>query len=344
MTEQIASIPFGSRRIGPDEPVLVIAEIGINHEGSVETCARLIEKAARADADAVKLQTADPDENYAPGTESHKLFAQSQLSPEETARMFALARRHGLEAFTTTGGNTLPWVEKLDPPAYKISSGLLGHLPLIARFARTGRPLLISTGFGEAEDISQAVDTLRGAGGREFGLFQCTSLYPAAPESLNLGVIRWLEQEFEAPAGFSDHSLGIEAAVLSVVAGARMIEKHFTLDKSRTGFDHGISLEPAEFGEMMKRIRIAEKMLGDGIKRLVPEQVAMADRMRRYLVAARDIRAGDVLAAEDIAVMRLGEGRTGLTPKHYERLVGMRAAHDVERQQPFGKAFLPPPT
>jgi N,N'-diacetyllegionaminate synthase len=340
MTAQIASIPFGRRRIGPGEPVLVIAEIGINHEGSVETCARMIEEAVRAGADAVKLQTADPDENYAPGTESHKLFSQSQLSPEETARMFALARQHGLEAFTTTGGNTLPWVEKLDPPAYKISSGLLGHLPLIARFARTGRPLLISTGFGEADDIAQAVDTLKAAGGRDFGLFQCTSLYPAAPESLNLGVIRWLEQAFKAPAGFSDHSLGIEAAVLSVAAGARMIEKHFTLDKSRPGFDHGISLEPDEFGQMMKRIRVAETMLGDGMKQLIPEQVAMADRMRRYLVAARDIPAGDVLAAEDIAVMRLGEGRAGLTPKHYEQLIGKRAPCDIARQRPFDEAFL----
>lgn len=342
MSESIDPIPFGSRRIGPGAPVLVIAEIGINHEGVVETCARMVEAAAHAGADAIKLQTVDADANYVGGTESHRVFSVASLTREETARMFSLARANGLEVFTTAGDPaTLKWVNQLDPAAQKISSGLLTHLPLIREAARTGRPLLMSTGMAEPADIDAAVAAAREGGAEAIGLFQCTSLYPAPPETLDLAVIGWMEETYGVPAGFSDHSLGGEAAVLSVAAGARMIEKHFTLDPSRPGYDHQLSLDPQGFARMVDAVRAAERMMGDGRKTLTPDQADMARRMRRYLVAARDVAAGSVIGLEDIGVMRMPDGRVGLAPKHYDHLVGVRAIRELPRFAPFTEEFLP---
>src|SRR5262249_51834119 len=160
--------------------VVVIAEIGINHEGSVEACGKMITAAAGAGADAIKLQTVDPDESYAPGTASYALFSRAWLSPEATARMFGLARDLGMEPFTTSGDPaTLDWVDRLRPAAHKISSGLLTHLPLIRRAAATGRSVIMSTGMSTLEDVDDAVAAAQGA---PIALMQCTSLYPAPPD------------------------------------------------------------------------------------------------------------------------------------------------------------------
>jgi len=319
---------------------LVIAEIGINHEGSVQICARLVEEAARAGADSIKLQTVDPDENYAPGSESHALFSRSGLTPEETSQIFSLARDLGVEPFTTTGANTLPWVERLEPAAYKVSSSLFSHVPLMNQLAQTGRTLLVSTGMNGPEDISAVVELLQTAGTSAFGLFQCTSLYPAPPGLLNIAVIRWLEDTYAVPAGFSDHSIGIEASILSIGAGARMVEKHFTLDTNRPSFDHAISVEPRDFKRMVDGIRLAEKMMGDGHKQVYAEQAETANRMQRYLVAAHDLKAGVVLTVGDIAVMRLQHGQSGMLPKYFDRVVGTKLAKDLQKFAPVREEFL----
>jgi sialic acid synthase SpsE len=335
------SIPFAGRRIGATHPVLVIAEIGINHEGSAEACARMIEEAAGAGADAIKLQTVDADENYMPGTESHQVFSNSALSREETARMFDLARERGLEPFTTTGDfATLDWVDRLEPAAHKISSGLLTNLPLIRHAAATGRTLLMSIGMAEVSDIDAAVATVREGAERAFGLFQCTSIYPAPPETLNLAAIAWLERRYRAPAGFSDHALGIEAAAMAVAAGGRMIEKHFSLDSSRSGFDHHLSLEPAAFARMVEGIRAVETMMGSPDGRLSETERDNAKRLHRCLVARRDIAAGTAIGADDIGIMRVEPGRQGLAPRAYDEVLGRRVVRDLPRHTPIGKDDL----
>lgn len=341
MNKSIATIPFGSRRIGPGEPVLVIAEIGINHEGVVETCARMIEAAARAGADAVKLQTIHADANYVGGTESHRLFSAAGLTREETARMFTLARANGMEVFTTAGdAATLEWVDQLDPAAHKISSGLLTHLPLIREAARTGRTLLMSTGMAENADIDAAVAAAREAGANAIGLFQCTSLYPAPPETLCLAVIAWLEETHGAPAGFSDHSLGDEAVVLSVAAGARMIEKHFTLDSARPGYDHALSLDPEGFAAMVRRLRAAEAMVGAPEKRLTQDERENARKLHRIVIAGRDIAAGEVFTTENLVCKRPLPGTTGLPPRDYDRLLGRRAARALRADEPVDEGAV----
>lgn len=337
------TMAFGARRIGQGEPVVVIAEIGVNHEGDVGACARMIEEAARAGADSIKLQTIDADENYVRGTESHSLFSACALSREETAAMFELSRRLGMEPFTTAGDPaTLDWVTNLRPAAHKISSGLLTNHPAVRYAARTGLPLLMSTGMAEAGDIDAAVAAAQEAGAEGIGLFQCTSIYPAAPELLNLSAIRWLEQRYGAPAGFSDHSVGVEAAALAVAAGARMIEKHFTLDRSRPSYDHRLSLEPGDFAEMVRRVREAEAMLGRPEKRLTEEERAKARLYHRILVARRQISAGERLDANNVGLKRPLPGTAGLPPSRFDEVLGRSARRTLARDEAIVAADVEP--
>lgn len=333
-----ASIPFGTRRIGGGAPVFVIAEIGINHEGDERVCARMIEEAARAGADAIKLQTVDADESYAPGTPSHSLFSRAVLSREATARQFELARRLGVEPFTTCGDlPTLEWVERLAPAGHKISSGLLTHLPLIRRVAATGRAMLMSTGMATDEDIDAAVAAVRGA---PFALLQCTSLYPAPDETLNLRAIARLAERYGVPTGFSDHSLGAETPAVAVAAGAVAIEKHFTLDPTRPDFDHRLSLDSTGFAHMVQLVRKAERMLGNGEKQPGAEELEVRKRVRRILVARRALQSGQLLSAGDVAILRSPPDANGLAPAFLEQILGRRIARDIAAFSPITHDLL----
>ncbi len=331
----IQTFPFGNRGIGPGHPVLLIAEIGINHEGDAEQCARMIDAAAEAGADAIKLQTIDADANYVQGTASHTLFSQAGLSRDQTARMFEHSTALGLEVFTTAGDPaTLTWIDELSPAGHKISSGLLTCDPIVALAASTGRPLLISTGGAETADIDAALACAREAGAKAIALFQCTSLYPAPADTLNLRSIGWLEERYQVPTGFSDHALGIESAVLAVAAGARMIEKHFSLDSTREGFDHPLSLEPDRFAELVHRVRDAERMLGQAERQLTEAERAKAPLMRRVLVARTQIESGETLTEANLTFKRPLPGSAGLPPRDYARLLGRRAARTLAPDDP----------
>jgi len=317
-----------------ENSIYIIAEIGINHEGSVENCASMIQAAADAGADAVKLQTIDADLNYVVGSESYKVFKGSELTREETANMFNLARENGLDVFTTVGDiGTAEWVEKLEPSCWKISSGLLTHIPMVRHLASLGRPLLISTGMANVDDINLAIETSKSAGNNDISLFQCTSLYPAPLDSLNLSTIGWLKEKYGYDVGFSDHSLGSDAAFLSVGAGATLLEKHFSLDPSQPGFDHKISLNIAGFKEMVERVRAAEKMMGT-MQKEVSEAVNNT-RMKylRSIVSTRLILAGQRFSCENIGIKRTLPGNLGLAPKYFESIIGSIATIDIEVDQ-----------
>lgn len=325
------TMPFGKLWIGDGKPALVVAEIGINHEGSFETCALMVEAAVRAGADAVKLQTSDPDEHYLPGTPSYELYDKARLRLEETAAIFAQAKKLGVEIFTTCGDvPTLELIESLEPTGHKISSGMLVNLPMIRRFAKTGRPLIFSSGMSELDGIDAAVDAARGAGADKIAVLQCTSLYPAPPETLNLRAIRTLRERYGALTGLSDHSVGIKAAELAAAAGACIIEKHFTFDRGRDSFDHKVSLEPGEFAAMVKVIRRAEKMLGTGVKAPTNAEQERARMWTRQLVARRDIKARQRITEDDLAIKRTAAepGPAGLT---FDDAIGLIAKRDLKK-------------
>lgn len=343
MTETAPTVDMSGRLVGRGHPTWIIAEIGINHEGSVDRCAEMIKAAAAAGTDAIKLQTVDPDENYMPGTESYQLFSKAMLTREETAAMFDLCRSLGVAPFTTAGDfRTLEWVDRLAPVAHKVSSGLMTHLPLIRRIAATGRPILMSTGMAEGGQILESLACARNAGASRIAMLHCVSLYPCAPELLNLAAIAKLEAKSNVPVGFSDHSLGVEAAALSVAAGACIIEKHFTFDSSRPGYDHPISLDARGFAEMVRKVRAAEVMLGDPDRPLTKEEALKARAMHRILVARRAIAAGQVLSEQDVAFKRPNPGLSGLGPAQYEAVLGRRVAAALSENEPITvDALLP---
>jgi len=330
------SISFGTRNVGPGNPVWIIAEVGVNHEGSVDICARMIEAAASSGADAVKLQTIDADANYMRGTQSHALFSRCALTREETARMFDLCRKLGVAPFTTAGDfETLDWVDRLDPVAHKISSGLLTHTPLVRHAAKTGRPLVMSTGMAQFGQIETSVTAAREAGCKGLVVLHCVSLYPAAPESLNLAAIPMLRDRIDAPVGFSDHSIGTDASFAATVLGACMVEKHFSLDTRRPDFDHAISVDPRGMSDLVERIRSAERLLGRSDRPLTREESEKAGVMHRILVARHAIAKGERLSAQSVAFKRPRPGLTGLRPDDFEKVVGRRTRQTIAEDSPI---------
>lgn len=316
--------------------VYIIAEIGVNHEGSAEQCAKMIEAAAVAGADAVKLQTIDADANYVVGSESYKVFKGSQLTRKETASMFNLASEIGLDIFTTAGDiETVEWVEKLEPSCWKISSGLLTHIPMVRHLASLGRPLLISTGMASLDDIDLAIETIKLEGNKDISLLQCTSLYPAPLDSLNLSTITWLKERYGYDVGFSDHSLGIDAAFLSIGAGAALIEKHFSLDPTRVGFDHKISLNASDFKQMVERVRLAEKVMGSPVKSLSKKIVEMRKKFLRSVVAIDAISKGDIFSTRNIGIRRTLPDKRGSEPKYFDTMLGLVAKKDFNVNDPI---------
>lgn len=319
-----------------ENSVYIIAEIGINHEGSVENCASLIQAAADVGADAVKLQTIDADANYVVGSESFKVFKGSELTREETANMFKLARENGLDMFTTVGDiGTAEWVEKLEPSCWKISSGLLTHIPMIRHLASLRRPLLISTGMANEDDINLAIETSKSAGNNDISLLQCTSLYPAPLDSLNLSTIGWLKEKYGYDVGFSDHSLGIDAVFLSIGAGAVLIEKHFSLDPTQVGFDHKISLNTSDFKQMVERVRLAEKVMGSPIKSISKNIVEMRKKFLRSVVAIDNISKGDIFSIKNIGIRRTLPDKGGSEPKYFDAILGLIANKDFCVNEPI---------
>ena len=328
----VEPIAFGKRFLGPGHPVVIIAEIGINHEGSADTCALMIEAAVRAGADAVKLQSADPDEHYMPGTESHTIYTRAMLAPAQTAAMFALAKRMDVEILTTCGDPpTMNFIETLDPAAHKISSGMLGHLPMIRRFAASGRPILFSSGMADLADIDAGINTARDHGARHIAIMQCVSLYPAPAEKMNLRVMESFRARYGIPVGLSDHTIGHEVASLAVAAGANVIEKHFTLDRGRPGYDHRISMEPGEFKTLVQTIRRTETILGDGSKTMTEAELAIRDRYARRLVVRTAMPAGKVIEATNITIMRSPPGTDGIRSTDFDKVLGRKTRRALDR-------------
>jgi len=250
--------------------------------------------------------------------------------------MFDLARAKGFEIFTTAGDiETIKWVEELKPSCWKISSGLLTHIPMVRYLASLGRPLLVSTGMASVDDIDLAIETIRSTGNSNISLFQCTSLYPAPVDSLNLSTISWLKERYNCKVGFSDHSLGSDAAFLSVGAGATLIEKHFSLDNGRSGFDHKISLDPNGLKEMIGRIRAAEQIMGEPIKYVSEPINKMREKFLRSVVAIDSISKGDIFSSENIGVRRTLSDKKGSEPKYFDTMLGLIAKKDFNVNDPI---------
>jgi N-acetylneuraminate synthase len=339
------SITIAGRRIGADAPPYVIAEMSANHNGNIETAFKLIEAAKQAGADAVKLQTYRPDtitldcdsEDFRihgglwDGRTLYDLYQEAHMPWEWHAPLFAHAGKLGITIFSSPFDNTaVDLLEDLNAPAYKIASFEAVDPALIKYVASTGKPMIISTGMADAQEIQEAIDAAREGGCKELAVLHCVSGYPAPAADYNLRTIPDMIQRFGLVTGLSDHTLDNTTAITSVAMGASIIEKHFTLNRNGGGPDDSFSLEPAELAELCKDSKTAWQALGQvDYGRKSSEQGNV--KFRRSLYFVKDLKVGDVITADAVRSVRPG---FGLAPKELDRLLSKQVMVDVPRGTP----------
>jgi N-acetylneuraminate synthase len=346
------SIAIAGRRIGPGEPVYVIAEMSANHGQDFEQAVKILRAAAEAGADAVKLQTYTADtltlDSDKPcfrvgqgtlweGRTLYDLYGEAYTPWEWQPRLKDVATELGLALFSTPFDATaVEFLEAMEVPAYKIASFEVVDLPLVERVARTGKPMIMSTGMATLAEIDDAVRTIRATGHQDLVLLKCTSAYPAPPDEMNLRTIPHLAHAFDVVAGLSDHTLGITVPVAAVALGACVIEKHMTLSRAVPGPDSAFSLEPAEFKAMVDAVRVAERALGD-VRYDVTQREAASRAFRRSLFVVADVKAGEPFTEKNVRSIRPGDG---LAPKHLVEILGRRSARDIERGTPLAWSMV----
>ncbi|HTL28246.1 MAG TPA: N-acetylneuraminate synthase family protein [Tepidisphaeraceae bacterium] len=314
-------LKIGERTIGSDLASMVVAEIGVNHDGSVDRALQLVEIAASAGADAVKLQIfrgdrlihassgfADYQRSRVKATDPAEMLKKYELSAKDLQRVVKSIREHELIPIATPFSvEDVETIALLDLPAVKIASPDLVNRPLLERVAQLGRPMLVSTGAATLEEVDTTVKWLEEWGAR-FAMLHCISAYPAPPEQAHLLWMSAMAQRYEVPVGFSDHTNEPMAGAFAVAAGAGMIEKHLTYDRRATGPDHSASASPADFATYVELIHFAEQMRGGGQKRVLPIEQDVRTISRQSLVLARDKAAGEEISADDLRVQRPGTG------------------------------------
>jgi pseudaminic acid synthase len=345
------SITIAGRRIAVDEPPYVIAELSANHNGKLETAMQIINEAKAAGADAVKLQTYRPDtitldcdsEDFRicgglwDGRTLYELYKQAHMPWAWHAPLFEHARKLGITIFSSPFDNTaVDLLEDLNAPAYKIASFEAVDLPLIKYVASTGKPMIISTGMADAQEIQDAIDAAHSGGCKELAILHCVSGYPAPAGDYNLRTMPDMIQRFELVTGLSDHTLDNATAITSVAMGASIIEKHFTLDRRAGGPDDSFSLEPPELTQLCAGVRTAWESLGQVDYGRKSSEQGNA-QFRRSLYFVQDIRAGDEIRADAVRSVRPG---FGLAPKFLDEVLGHKAARSVRQNTPVTRADI----
>lgn len=347
MSQKVVKIVH--RNVGPQERPFVIAEMSGNHNQSMERALAIVEAAARAGADALKLQTYTADtmtlnlehgeffisDPHSPwqGTSLYQLYREAYTPWEWHEPLFARCRELGMICFSTPFDETaVDFLETLNVPCYKIASFENTDLPLVRKVAATGKPLLISTGMAAVGELDETVNAARQAGCRELILLKCTSAYPTTPEEAHIRTIPHLRELFGCEVGLSDHTLGIGVAVAAVALGASVIEKHFTLRRADGGVDAAFSLEPEELRSLVVETQRAWQALGQVNYGPTPaEKDSIVFRRSLYVVS--DIAAGEIFTPHHVRAIRPGYG---LHTRHLPEILGRRAAQDIRRGTPLG--------
>ena len=326
---------IGNKGIGKDNPVFIIAELSANHNGSIETAIQSIKAAKRAGADCIKLQTYTPDtitlnsnkEDFLikgtiwEGKNLYNLYEEAYTPWEWHKKLFKAAAEEGLICFSSPFDKTaVDFLEDLNVPAYKIASFEITDIPLIEYTASKGKPVIISTGIAGQEDIELALDACRRMGNNDIALLKCTSQYPAPMEDANIVMIKDLVERFNVLSGLSDHTIGSTVPIVATAMGAKIIEKHFILDKSIGGPDASFSMDEQEFYEMVKSVREAEKAMGE-VNYTLTEKQKKGRNFSRSLYVAEDIKAGEVITEKNVRSVRPG---FGMHPKHYSEVLGKK--------------------
>jgi N-acetylneuraminate synthase/N,N'-diacetyllegionaminate synthase len=341
MDHMVTTFEIAGRRLGGDTPCFVIAEAGVNHNGSVATAKQLVAEAKRCGADCVKFQTfkaerivtaSSPKASYQfrttdPKESQLEMLRKLELSEAAHREIFAYAQQVGIPCISTPYNlEDIALLKELGVPALKIASGQLVEPYFLRAAAETGLPLIVSTGMADLAEVAVAVDTIRVGGNDRLALLQCTTDYPSRTADANLRVMATFRQAFECVVGYSDHTEGIAVCLGAVALGAQVIEKHFTLDRALPGPDHACSSDPAEFAAFTRGVRDVEAALGRGVK--IPSEAERRNTlgMRRSIVAREALKRGTVLAEHHFAFKRPA---SGLAPSLLPRLVGRKLKADL---------------
>jgi N-acetylneuraminate synthase len=328
------AIEISGQLVGLGHPCFIIAEAGVNHNGSLEMARQLVDVAVRAGADAIKFQTFKAEKvisSQAPkaeyqlqttdmGESQLDMVKRLELSYDAFRELYTYCQEKGILFMSTPfDEESVDFLLDLDAPVFKIPSGEITNIPFLEYVAGKGKPMIVSTGMSYLGEVEMAVRTIEKAGNCDFVLLHCVSNYPANSSDVNLSAMKTLANAFNVPIGYSDHTLGIEVSLAAVALGACVIEKHFTLDRNLHGPDHHASLEPEGLTKLIQGIRVVEASLGHGRKEPAKSEANTSSVARRSLVAAQDIQPGTVLTKDLISIMRPG---TGLPPSMLSYLIG----------------------
>jgi sialic acid synthase SpsE len=340
---------IGGRAVGPDAPVFVIAEIGLNHGGSLARALELVDAAAGAGASAIKLQTLYADRLVAPACPApthvnvaslQAFFAGFELDLDAHREIAACARRLGLAVMTTPfAEDVVPALVAIGFDAYKVASGDVTYLGLIDAVARTGTPVVLSSGMSDLCEVATALGAARASGNDAIAVLHCVSAYPAPPGSENLRAIRTLAETFGRPVGLSDHGGGLPSAVAAVTLGACIYERHLVLPGDTTAIDAAVSSTPAELAGIIRAMEQVRVALGSGVKVCQPAETANLIPSRRGLYAARALRVGQRISRADVMALRPA---TAVPPAQVGALVGATLSRDVAAGAPFEARDLAP--
>ena len=340
------TIKFGDIEIGPGHPPYIIAEVGSNHNGDMNLCRQLIDAAAEAGAHAVKFQSWTDtsliaEEEYQRNTEYsdkkkhfgslREMVTAYQLTTDQHREAHAHCQARGI-AFCSTPFSVpeVDLLEELDVPFFKIASMDVVHLPLLKYVARKQRPVVISTGMATLAEVEQAVETVRAEGNEQIVLLHCVSIYPPEYDTIHLRNMATLQEAFDVPVGFSDHTLGTAIPLAAIAIGACIIEKHFTLDQDMAGWDHAISANPEQMRTIVAEGKNIQIALGENRRTVSAAELEKRKKFRRSLVARRKLERGHVLTEADLDAKRPG---TGIAPNEINYVIGRRLASDVVADQ-----------
>jgi len=336
-----------------NEKVFIIAELSANHNGSIQTAIETIKAAKRSGADCIKLQTYTADtitidcnnedfKNIHKGTiwegrMLYDLYKEAYTPWEWHKKLFQVAAEEGLVCFSSPFDKTaVDFLESLNTPAYKIASFEITDIPLIEYVASKGKPIIISTGIATIEDIELALDACKRMGNNDIALLKCTSSYPAPIEEANMSMVKDLAERYNVISGLSDHTIGSTVPVVATCFGARIIEKHFILDRSIGGADASFSMDETEFTSMVKAVREAQKAIGKISYKLTKKQIKGRD-FSRSLYIVKDMKAGDIISENNVRSIRPG---FGLHPKYYSQILGKTVNCKLEKGNRFNMNFI----
>lgn len=337
---------LNDRPIGVGYPVYIVAEMSANHHQDFNEAVKIIEEAKAAGADAIKIQTFTPDtmtinvqneffkvkDTIWDGKNLYDLYKAASTPWDWQPRLKEVANKIGLDFFSTPfDQSAVDFLEQMDVPAYKVASFELVDIPLLKRIAKTGKPVIISTGMASLDDIREAVKVFKASGRDQIALLKCTSAYPAPAEEMNLRTIPELSKIFDVPVGLSDHSIGNEASIVAVALGACVIEKHFTLSRDIEGPDSSFSIEPHELKALVTGIRHVEKLLGS-VCFGATEQERSSLVFRRSLFAVKDIDINEKFTEKNIKSIRPG---FGLHTRYFEKVIGRKAKTYIPKGSPL---------